>query len=103
MHRRAFPPLFLALALTMAACADDGGPIQSSGDDPAPTRRALTSAAAPISPLLAELPASGARAAVVAPGALRQLRLFEQTLGHADAPRVADADNTGLGDHVTTL
>lgn len=61
MLRHAFPPLFLAVAVTMAACADDGGPIQSAGDDPAPTRRALTRAAAPISPLLAEMPASGAR------------------------------------------
>jgi hypothetical protein len=33
----------------------------------------------------------------------RELRLFEQTLRHADAPRVADADNASLDDHVTTL
>ena len=33
----------------------------------------------------------------------RQLRLFEQTLGHADTPGVADANNASLGNHVTTL
>jgi hypothetical protein len=31
------------------------------------------------------------------------LRLFEQTLRHPDAPRVADTDNASLGNHVTTL
>ena len=34
---------------------------------------------------------------------VRQLRLFEQSLGHADTARIADADNAGLGNHVTTL
>jgi hypothetical protein len=33
----------------------------------------------------------------------RQLRLFEQTLGYPDPPRVADADNASLGNHVITL
>ena len=31
-----------------------------------------------------------------------QLRVLEQSLGHADTPRIADADDTGLGNHVTT-
>lgn len=34
---------------------------------------------------------------------VRQLCLFEQTLRYADAPRIADPDNAGLGNHVTTL
>jgi hypothetical protein len=34
---------------------------------------------------------------------LRQLRLFEQALGHTNASRVADPDNASLGNHVTTL
>jgi hypothetical protein len=33
----------------------------------------------------------------------RQLCLFEQTLGDADAPRVTDTHNASLGNHVTTL
>jgi hypothetical protein len=60
MHARALPPLFLALTLILAACADDGGPVTSTGDEPAPTRRGITSAAAPLSPFLVALPASGA-------------------------------------------
>jgi hypothetical protein len=34
---------------------------------------------------------------------VRQLRLIQENLGDADAPRVADPDDAGLGRHVTTL
>ena len=34
---------------------------------------------------------------------VRQLRLIQENLGDADAPRVADPDDAGLGHHVAAL